>query len=186
MASEQKNTASAIEDVNSLPGETVCDQDGRRIGKVREIYAIGEGKDPMWVTVETSTGLGRSRLVFVPISRLKHEQDEIRVPYSFQHIQSAPEIEPGEELAEGDDRALRDYYAIDLGDQEIRSDNESYASLVPDGEEPAKKVEGEAGKPQSGKIEGEGRDVELRKIERQDSTGEGGTIQDPRDQDGDA
>jgi sporulation protein YlmC with PRC-barrel domain len=186
MASEQKNMASAIEDVNSLPGETVCDQDGRRIGKVREIYAIGEGKDPMWVTVETSTGLGRSQLVFVPIARLKREQDEIRVPYSFQHIQSAPEIEAGDELSEQDDRALRDYYAIGLGDQEIRSDNESYASLVPDGEEPAKKVEGEAGEPQSGEIEGEGRDVELRKLGRDDRTGEGGTIQDPRDGDGDA
>jgi sporulation protein YlmC with PRC-barrel domain len=178
--------ASAIEDVNSLPGENVCDQEGRRIGKVNEIYAIGEGKDPMWVTVETSIGLGRSRLVFVPISRLKHEQDEIRVPYSFQHIQSAPEIEPGDELAEADDRALRDYYAIDLADQEVRSDNESYASLVPGGEEPAKKVEGEAGEPQSGEVEGEGRDVELRKVQRDDSAEGGGTIQDPRGEDGGA
>jgi hypothetical protein len=132
--------ASAIEDINSLPGETVRDQEGRRIGKVKEIYAIGAGKDPMWVTVETSTGLGRSRLVFVPIARLKHEQDEIRVPYSFQHIQSAPEIEPGDELAEGDDRALRDYYAIDLADQEVRSDNESYANRVPDGDGQARKI----------------------------------------------
>jgi sporulation protein YlmC with PRC-barrel domain len=185
MASEQNNAASAIEDVNDLPGESVCDQDGRKIGKVREIYAVGDSGTPMWVTVEASTGLGRSRAVFVPIARLKRERDEIRVPYSFQHIQSAPEIEAGDELADADDRALRDYYAIGLADQEVRSDNESYASLVPDGEEPAKKVGGEAGEPQSGEIEGEGRDVELRKIEHDDA-GEGGTIRDPREEGGQA
>jgi hypothetical protein len=30
------------------------------------------------------------------------------------------------------DRKLRDYYGIDTGDQELRSDNKSYATLVPD------------------------------------------------------
>jgi hypothetical protein len=173
MGSEEKNTASAIEDVNGLPGETVSDQEGHKIGKVKEVYAVGDGGAPMWVTVETSTGLGRSRIVFVPIARLKHEHGKVRVPYSFQHIQSAPEVEPADELADRDDRALRDYYGIDLADQEVRSDNESYASLVPEGEEPATRVQGEAGEPESGKVEGEGRAVELRQVKREDSERDG-------------
>jgi hypothetical protein len=179
-ASEEDHSASAIEDVNGLPGETVSDQEGHKIGKVKEIYAVGDGGAPMWVTVETSTGLGRSRMVFVPIARLKHEHGKLRVPYSFQHVQSAPEVDPGDELAEQDDRALRDYYAIGLADQEVRSDNESYASLVPDGDGPATKVEGEAGEPESGKIEGEGRDVELRQVKRRDDKADDES-QDPSD-----
>ncbi len=145
--------ASAIEDVNSLPGETVNDQEGRKIGTVNEIYCVGEDDAPMWVTVESSTGLARSRLLFIPIARLKQEAEQIRVPYSFHHVQSSPEVEPGDELSAEDDRVLRDYYAIGLADQEVRTDNDSYASLVPDGDRPARKVEGEAGEPQSGKVE---------------------------------
>src|SRR5690348_12061210 len=115
--------ASAIEDVGKLPGETVCDQDGAKIGKVKRLYSSGEDGAVMWVTVEASLGIANKREVFVPLARLKQEHDELRVPYSARHVQSAPEIEAGDELSEGDDRALRDYYAIDLADQEVRTDN---------------------------------------------------------------
>jgi hypothetical protein len=176
--------ASAIEDVNSLPGETVKDQDGRQIGKVEGIYGVGEQKTPMWVTVKVSTGIGRSRLLFVPLARIKYEHDQIRVPYSVQHVHSAPEVEPDEELSEQDDRALRNYYAIDLGDQELRANSGSYAGLVPDGEGPATRVDGDAGEPQSGKVEGEDREVELKSPgearEHGKPSDEDGKIADPR------
>jgi len=135
--------ASAIEDVSSLPGETVCDQDGNKIGEVRHVYAVGEDQSPMWVTVETSTGIGRSRLVFVPLARLKHERGDIRVPYSGQHIQGSPDVEAGGEISAEDDLALRNYYAIGLADQELRTDNDSYAGQVPEAEGEARRTEGE-------------------------------------------
>jgi hypothetical protein len=132
--------ASAIEDTGSLPGETVCDQDGLRIGKVKGLYSVGDGDSVMWVTIETSLGIGNKREVFVPLARLKHEHDELRVPYSTQHIQGCPEVEPGEELSEGDDQALRAFYSIGFADQELRTDNESYAGQVPDEEGSARRV----------------------------------------------
>jgi len=135
--------ASAIEDVSSLPGETVCDQDGLKIGKVKQLYSAGDEDAVMWVTVETSLGIGNKRLVFIPLARLKHERDELRVPYSAQHVQSSPEVDAGEQLSKGDDQALRDYYAIGLGDQELRTDNDSYAGQVPDGEDPAEQIDAE-------------------------------------------
>jgi hypothetical protein len=133
--------ASAIEDVSTLPGETVCDQDGAKIGKVKHLYATGDGGTVMWVTVETSLGIGNKREVFVPLARLKQEYDELRVPYSARHIQGAPEIEPQDELSQGDDRALRDYYSIDLADQELRTDNDSYAGQVPAEHGGARRIE---------------------------------------------
>jgi PRC-barrel domain len=130
--------ASGIEDATSLPGETVSDQDGLKIGKVKRLYAVGDDEAVMWVTIETSIGVGNQREVFVPLARIKHEQGELRVPYSVQHIQSAPEVEPGEELSEGDDQALRGFYSIDLADRELRTDNDSYANQVPEGDGPAR------------------------------------------------
>lgn len=135
--------ASAIEDVQSLPGETVCDQDGLKIGKIKQLYSAGDGDAVMWVTVETTLGVGNKRLVFIPLGRLKQERDELRVPYSTQHVQSSPEVEAGEQLLEGDDQALRAFYSIGLGDQEVRTDNDSYAGQVPDGEGPAERIDAE-------------------------------------------
>jgi hypothetical protein len=145
-------TASAIEDVSSLPGETVRDQDGRKLGEVKEIYAVGDNDTPMWVTVETPTGIGRTRLVFIPIARLKKEGDQIRTPYSFQHIQDSPEVEAGDELSEEDEQTLRSYYAIGLADQEMVDNAQSYASQVPDEEEPARKAD-------PGQVEGQVREI---------------------------
>jgi ribosomal 30S subunit maturation factor RimM len=133
--------ASAIEDPNELTGETVSDQDGLKIGKIKRLYMLGGDESVMWVTIETSLGIGRDREVFVPLARLKHEHGEVRVPYSVQHIQGAPEVDAGEELSENDDRKLRDFYSIDLADQELRTDNESYAGQVPEGDGAARRVE---------------------------------------------
>jgi hypothetical protein len=146
-------SVSAIEDVSSLPGETVHDQDGRTLGEVKEIYAVGDDDTPMWVTVETSTGVGRTRHVFIPIARLKKEGEEIRTPYSFQHIQESPDVDAGDELSEEDDQTLRTYYAIGLADQEMVSNAQSYASQVPDEKEPAQKVDPD-------EVEGQVREIE--------------------------
>ena len=78
---------------------------------------------------------------FVPLARIKHEHDKVRVPYSTQHIQKSPEVEAGEELSQGDDQALRAYYSIGFADQELRTDNESYANQVPEEEGTLQQVE---------------------------------------------
>jgi hypothetical protein len=124
-------SASAIEDVGSLPGEILHDQDGQKIGKILQLYAVGEDKAVMWVTVEATLGIANKRELFVPLARIKEEHDQLRVPYSTPHIQSAPQIDAAGDLSEREDRALRNYYAIDLADQELRTDNDSYAGQVP-------------------------------------------------------
>lgn len=135
--------ASPIEDVSSLPGESLCDQDGLKIGKLKRLFSIGDDQSVMWVTVETALGIGNKREVFVPLARLKHEDDELRVPYSTQHLQSSPEVDAGEELSAGDDQALRAYYGIGFADQELRTDNDSYAGQIPDAEGPARETDAE-------------------------------------------
>jgi len=128
-----------IEDVGSLPGKKISDQAENPIGKVKEIYATDDGY-PMWVSVEMSAGIGGGRTVFIPLARIKDENGELRVPYSKQRIGDAPEIE-GDDISEESDRKLRDYYGIDVGDQELRQDNKSYAALVPEEAGPSSRVE---------------------------------------------
>jgi hypothetical protein len=120
-------------DLEQLPGETLVDQDGRKIGKFKDVLGKGGDAEPMWVTVEASFGLMNKRIVLVPVARIKEEHDHILVPYSLHHIEATPEAEPSDELSPEDDRALRDHFGIDRADYEQRTDNESYATRIQDG-----------------------------------------------------
>jgi hypothetical protein len=128
-----------IQDVADLPGKKISDQAERPIGEIKEIYAT-DGY-PMWVAVEMSSGIAKRRTVLIPLARIKDEDGELRVPYSAQRIGDAPEIEESDGISAECDRQLRDYYGIDVGDQELRSDNKSYATLVPDEPGEAERVE---------------------------------------------
>jgi hypothetical protein len=130
-----------IEDVSSLPGTEVIDQDESPIGEVKEIYALDGDGAPMWVSVEASFGMDERRTVFIPLARLKVEHGVLSVPYSKDHIGQSPEVDGSEGISPECDRTLRGYYGIDRGDQELRSDNSSYATLVPEQEGTAKRVE---------------------------------------------
>lgn len=129
-----------IEDVSALPGKKISDQMARPIGKITGIYAMDDGY-PMWVGVEASPGIGGKQTVFIPLARLKDEDGELRVPYSKERIIEAPEIEVEDSISAECDRRLRDYYAIDAGDQEMREDNKSYATRVPEESGSAELVE---------------------------------------------
>jgi sporulation protein YlmC with PRC-barrel domain len=130
-----------IEDVSSLPGKKISDQEGGSIGQVKEIYAMEGDGQPMWVSVEGSFGTTDKRIVLIPLARLKEEDGEIAVPYSKDHIGQSPEVDVAEGISAECDRELRGHYGIGVGDQELRSDNSSYATLVPDDEGAAQRVE---------------------------------------------
>jgi len=120
-----------IEDVADLPGKKLLDQAGNAIGKVKQIYAMDDGF-PMWVAVDASPGIFGGRIVFVPLARLKDEDGQLHVPYSRQRIVDAPTVDGSDGISPECDRMLRDFYGIDTGDQELRTDNKSYAARVPD------------------------------------------------------
>jgi hypothetical protein len=103
---------------------------------------------------------------FVPLARLREDGDDLSVPYSQGHIHRSPDVEVGDEVSEEDERKLRVYYSIDLADQEFRSEPRSYASQVPEGEGPARKVTDEL---DSGDSEGGGESGDSEKSESGES-----------------
>jgi hypothetical protein len=131
-----------IEDVSSLPGTELTDQDDRPIGKIGEIYAInGDGQHPMWVTVEAECGENERRTVFVPLARLKEEKGDLCVPYSLEHVLDSPEVSGEGEISSECEEQLRAHYGIGRGDGELRTDNHSYATRVPEEDGPSQRVE---------------------------------------------
>ncbi|HUA06472.1 MAG TPA: PRC-barrel domain-containing protein [Solirubrobacteraceae bacterium] len=129
-----------IEDVSTLPGKKLSDQMANPIGKVTDIFATDDGY-PMWVGVDASPGMSRGHTVFVPLARIKDEGGELRVPYSKQHVIESPEVDADAGISAECDRRLRDFYGIDAGDQEMRTDNKSYAARVPESGGGAQRVD---------------------------------------------
>jgi hypothetical protein len=86
----------------------------------------------MWVEIEGSFGTREKRTVLIPLARLKDEDGDIGVPYSKDRIGDCPEVDTSDGVSAESDRELRGYYGIGTGDQELRSDNKSYATLVTD------------------------------------------------------
>ncbi len=130
-----------IEDLSSLPGRKVTDQEGKLIGPIKEIFALDGNGEAAWVTIEASFGMGDKRTAFVPLARLKDEDGELRVPYVKNHIGDTPNVDAGGGVSSECERQLRDHYGIDRADQELRGDNDSYATLVPDGDGTPRPVE---------------------------------------------
>jgi hypothetical protein len=126
-----------IEDASDLEGKQVNDQEEEPIGKIKDVYALDGDGHPTWVSVETS-GKGEGRTVLIPIARLKEEDGELRVPYSRGHIENTPDVDTSDGISPECERQLRDHFGIDRGDQELRADNKSYATLVPEEEGTAK------------------------------------------------
>lgn len=129
-----------IDDVSSLPGRKVSDQEENTIGEIKEIFAIGGDGEPMWLSIEASFGMADKRTLFIPLARLKDESGELRVPYSKEHVGNTPEVE-GSEISPELERKLRDHYGIDRADQELRQHNDSYATLVTEQDGTAQRVE---------------------------------------------
>jgi sporulation protein YlmC with PRC-barrel domain len=133
-----------IEDMSSLPGRKVLDQEGESVGEIKDVYGIGDESEPMWVAIDTAAGdrIGEEteeKVVVVPLARLRDDGDELSVPYSIGHVEDAPDVDAGDEISEEDDEKLRLYYAIGLADDEFLESN-SYAGQLPQGEAPAPKI----------------------------------------------
>jgi sporulation protein YlmC with PRC-barrel domain len=125
-----------IEDVSSLPGRKVVDQEGEEVGEIKEVYGLGDDGDPMWVVVVIKVGglLSKEVCRFVPMARLREKDENLSVPYSSDHVEGSPEIDLDDELSEEDDNKLRVYYSVGLADEEFRDEPRSYAAQVPEGD----------------------------------------------------
>jgi hypothetical protein len=129
-----------IEDVSSLPGKKITDQEENPVGEVKEIFATEDGF-PMWVAVELSEGMSKNRTAVIPLARIKDENGDLRVPYSKSKIADSPEIDDSDGISQECDFELRGYYGIGIGDQEMWSDNKGYATLVPEESSSSERVE---------------------------------------------
>jgi hypothetical protein len=133
--------ATPIEEPERLPGTDVYNQVGERIGTVEQLYGPGGDGPPGWAGVAVRTGLMGRRLVLVPLARFKFEDEQVRVPYDTQHLLDAPEVDGKGGLSDEDAALLSDYFAVGRGDQATDDNPGSYASQMPDADDPPEPID---------------------------------------------
>ena len=102
------------QDIRTLPGQTLYDSEGDKVGEIADIYADRGTNEPQWLAVKT--GLFGSKLTFVPLSEAVAVDDGAQVPYPKALIKDAPHAGDGEELPPEEEQRLYEHYTQDFGD----------------------------------------------------------------------
>ncbi|MGM1029405.1 MAG: PRC-barrel domain-containing protein [Actinomycetota bacterium] len=97
--------------IDALPGREVFGSDGRRIGKVGQVFVLEGTDDPTWMTVHT--GLFGTHESFVPVAEATERGDELHVPYEKSFVHDAPRIDDAQDLTVEHEAELYRYYGVE-------------------------------------------------------------------------
>ena len=89
-------------------GRTMVGGDGGTIGEIEEIYVDEASGQPEWGLVQTDGGF-----TFVPLAGARPTGEDVQVPVTQDQAQSAPGVEPGEELSQQEEEQLFRHYGLD-------------------------------------------------------------------------
>jgi uncharacterized protein (TIGR02271 family) len=99
--------------VNSIFDAKVLDNDGEKVGTVKQVYLDNDTGQPLFASV--STGLFGTSESFVPLQEATFTGDELRVGYDKDRIKDAPRIDADGDLSEQEQDRLFDYYGLGSG-----------------------------------------------------------------------
>ncbi|MDP9796450.1 uncharacterized protein (TIGR02271 family) [Catenuloplanes nepalensis] len=96
---------------NALPGRTVYDRDGDRVGTVGQVWTGADGTGAEWVSVRT--GLFGLRDTLIPLGSAELRDGELFVPFDKSTIKGAPRVESDgdEPLDQAEVQRLYAHYA---------------------------------------------------------------------------
>jgi len=104
-----------IDTVLGWRGETVLDQDGDKIGSLKELYLDRDDR-PAWGAVHT--GLFGLRETFVPLSDARPVDGGVLLPYTKEHVKDAPNIDPDTQLSDEEEARLYRHYELAAPDED--------------------------------------------------------------------
>jgi uncharacterized protein (TIGR02271 family) len=112
---------SNVQELSTMRGRPVYTSDGEKLGDFEEIYHDEATRQPEWIRVRSATlgGILGTKHFLVPLAGAEFQDGEdpaIRVPYSKERVQDAPDVE-GEWISEEEERRLYNYYGLQVSEQ---------------------------------------------------------------------
>lgn len=106
-----------IDRFQEIQGSEVYSSDEQKIGKVEELFTDIDTGRPEWIGV--GTGTFRTKRVLVPVQGAMWTGDAVRVPFTKDHVQGAPDID-ADEIGQDTEDGLASHYGV--GYSESRSE----------------------------------------------------------------
>lgn len=103
----------------ALHGQTVYASDGEKLGKVDDVLIDADGTP---VYVETKKGLFSGRRHVIPVEGMTVVDDDLRVAYTKEQLESAPALGDDDEIDYDRERALGAHYGAGVRDWDERRD----------------------------------------------------------------
>jgi uncharacterized protein (TIGR02271 family) len=101
-------------DVQRVIGSTAYSTDGKKLGKVGEVYLDDETGRPEWATVQT--GLFGTKQAFVPLASAEIANGDLRVPFENDRVKNAPHVDVDSgHLSPEEESELYRYYGLTSG-----------------------------------------------------------------------
>jgi hypothetical protein len=92
-------------------GKVLIDRDGKRIGKLQDVYVDVETDEPQFGTVKE--GFLDRHITFVPLLGVEVGPDDLRVSVLKAKVRSAPDLDPhGQEMTQADESALYHHFEM--------------------------------------------------------------------------
>src|SRR5690242_17523460 len=89
---------------------TVLDQEGEKLGTVKEIYEDRETGEPEWATV--AGGFLGLKSHFVPLAGAAPNGEDVRLSVTKSQVRDAPSVDPDGELSEPEEQRLFEHYGV--------------------------------------------------------------------------
>ncbi|MEJ7744148.1 MAG: PRC and DUF2382 domain-containing protein [Nocardioidaceae bacterium] len=96
--------------IDQVGGNDAYGADGKKIGKVGEVYLDDQSGRPTWMTV--NTGLFGTSESFIPLEDASLAGDRLTVPYDTDKVKGAPKVSADGHLAPDEERDLYAYYGM--------------------------------------------------------------------------
>ncbi len=96
--------------IANLSGAEVIDMNGKKVGKVGQVYVDEQDGTPNWLTV--NTGLFGMSETFVPIDRATWDGEAVTVPYEKDFTKDAPRIDGDGRISPAEEEQLYRYYGM--------------------------------------------------------------------------
>jgi PRC-barrel domain len=101
-------------------GRMLIDREGKKIGKLQDVYVDVETDEPQFATVKEGF-IGR-HLTFVPLGGIKVGPDVLEAAVSKAQVENAPNLEQhGEELSQADESSLYHHFELNYTPPAIES-----------------------------------------------------------------
>jgi hypothetical protein len=119
-ANATETATDPIVDFSKWHGRDLVDRDGKRIGKLEDVYFDVGTDQPQFATIKEGV-IGR-HLTFVPLVDATIGPDNLQVSASRAEVKGAPNLDgAGDELSQADESTLYHYYQLNYTPSDMPS-----------------------------------------------------------------